>query len=227
MENNIERKKKTVDIYDARDKTEFLKNLSLKDKERLMTLNAWALKSMEYSIKDREMDNIQPKWGEIWNIDLGFNIGAEMDKVRPCIIVSYNDFNDNGKLVTAIPITSNMESKYDTQFIIDSTTVLEGTTVYGLAKAEDITNKSKARMGEKLGELNFLGKIFLIKALLKHLNLTPILNLINKCDNIGYFLNKNMDYISKNKELLTSKKIHIPKKYGKNSVLMANKNKYC
>lgn len=177
--NKIENKKKTLtmdDYYDSRDKTEFLLNLKPKDKEKLIAFSSYALKSLELTIKEesQQVRSLAPVKGEIWCFDFGFNVGSEMDKVRPCIIVSYEEFNSNSGLVTVIPITTSVsEIMYSTNFIINRESV-DGNdvSVYGVAKAEGIVTKSKSRLGKKIGKLNNKGINSLNRALCAHLGLS-------------------------------------------------------
>ena len=68
-----------------------------KDKEKIVDLEKWILKVISYDLEERMYRVQTPKQGEIWSVDLGINIGDVMNKVRPCIIVSYDEFNENSK----------------------------------------------------------------------------------------------------------------------------------
>ncbi len=45
---------------------------------------------------------------EIWNIDLNPTIGHEINKTRPCVIVSPDEANKNLKTVIIVPLTSTI-----------------------------------------------------------------------------------------------------------------------
>jgi mRNA interferase MazF len=69
-------------------------------------IGSWLSKKMEYhrisnhnSVKRKQVNQ-----GEIWDCDLGFNIGEEKNKKRPVVVVSNNSANRTGKIVVA-PIT--------------------------------------------------------------------------------------------------------------------------
>lgn len=51
---------------------------------------------------------MQVNKGEIWNCDLGFNVGAEKNKNRRVIVLSNNRVNRTGKVLVA-PITDAMD----------------------------------------------------------------------------------------------------------------------
>lgn len=176
INNHIGSKKKSLnldDYYDSRNKTEFLSNLDTENQKKLIAFNSYALKSLELTIKEdsEQVSSLAPLKGEIWCLDFGLNVGRETSKIRPCIIVSYEQFNANSGLVTVIPITTSVSDILrHTQFIVDKNCV-EGndTQVHGCAKAEGITTKSKSRLGKKIGKLNDKGIVLLNNALCAHL----------------------------------------------------------
>lgn len=51
-------------------------------------------KSTSLSIIKKELN-----YGEVWNCDLGFNIGQEKNKKRPVLILSNNKINRSGKVL--------------------------------------------------------------------------------------------------------------------------------
>ncbi|MBA3722356.1 MAG: type II toxin-antitoxin system PemK/MazF family toxin [Parachlamydiaceae bacterium] len=53
-----------------------------------------------------------PKRGEIYWIQLDPTIGTEIQKTRPCLILSNNSQNKKGIRVIAAPITSNVKNIY-------------------------------------------------------------------------------------------------------------------
>ena len=48
----------------------------------------------------------KPKRGEIWRVKLSGVVGSEMDKTRPCVIVSPDEINDRLNTVIIAPLTS-------------------------------------------------------------------------------------------------------------------------
>ena len=52
------------------------------------------MNSLTNSVKKRTI-NV----GEIWNCDLGFNIGDEKNKKRPVLVISNNRINQSGKVI--------------------------------------------------------------------------------------------------------------------------------
>lgn len=142
-----------------------------KDKEKIVELEKWAYKIISYDIEERMYKQQVPKQGEIWAVDLGINVGDVMNKVRPCIIVSYDDFNENSNCTTVIPIT-HAEYNFKTQFILDESKLeLSENMVSGTVKAEQIRTVSKAQLGYKIATLNTNGLTEMKNALKNHLNL--------------------------------------------------------
>lgn len=54
--------------------------------------------------------NFVPQYGEIYDIDLGINIWSELQKTRPCIVISNYTFN-KWDTISVIPVTSLKEYK--------------------------------------------------------------------------------------------------------------------
>ena len=46
------------------------------------------------------------KRGEIWLVNLDPTVGSEIQKTRPCVIVSPAELNDNLRTVIVVPMTS-------------------------------------------------------------------------------------------------------------------------
>lgn len=160
------------EYWDNKDRKKILLNLTEDDKFKLMQLDSWAYKAFELTILERIEYRQAPLRGEIWSMDLGINVGDEMDKVRPCIIVSYDSFNEKAKLCTVVPITHS-DCTHQTQFTVDENIIdYSESIINGTAKAEQIVTKSKARLGRKIGKLNEKGLALLNKAILVHLGLS-------------------------------------------------------
>lgn len=142
-----------------------------KDKEKIVDLEKWAFKIISYDIEERMYHQATPKQGEIWAVDLGINVGDVMNKVRPCIIVSYDEFNENSNCTTVIPIT-HADFNFKTQFILDESKLKPSeNSVSGTVKAEQIRTVSKAQLGYKIAELNEDGLESMKIALKNHLGI--------------------------------------------------------
>lgn len=139
-------------IFELNNKFNFISHVEQTDSERFKEIITWAGEMMEYTIKERFI-NIQPKRGEIWIVDLGQNVGSEMNKVRPAIILSNDKINALTTLVTIVPI-SNRQVMHNTQYELKSEdfTHLES-SITGTVVTEQIKSLSKARLFKKIGEL--------------------------------------------------------------------------
>lgn len=181
------------DLFDAKNKTDIFLNISDSDKEKLIKFNSWAIKGLEYSILERlNKKNIRVNQGDIWSVDLGENVGAEMNETRPCIAISCNEF-DSSSLVTVIPITNN-NSNFPTNVSIKDLgmdNILSGT-----AKAEQVKTISKARLGKKISSLDKDGVLLIQEALMKHLGFS------NEMTSIFKMLSNNPELQSKVLDLL-------------------------
>jgi mRNA interferase MazF len=87
--------------------------------------------------------------GEVWWVNFDPSIGGEIRKRRPAVIVSNDAANANLNRLQVIPLTSNIERVYPSEALI----TLNGRQ--GKAMADQLTTVSKARLGDKLGELSF------------------------------------------------------------------------
>lgn len=177
FENEVEKKNLNMrEYWSSKEKKEIFLNMKDEDKEKLIQLDAWSYRALELTIIERNLKQQYPVRGDIWSIDLGVNVGDEMDKIRPCIIVSYDTFNGKSKLCTIIPIT-HTECSHRTHFEVNEDCLdFCESNITGTAKAEQITTKSKARLGRKIGRLNEKGMEMLNISLLNHLGMDFLVN---------------------------------------------------
>jgi len=47
---------------------------------------------------------------EVWNIELNPTLGHEMNKIRPCVVISPDEANKFLKTVIVIPLTSTIRN---------------------------------------------------------------------------------------------------------------------
>lgn len=157
---------------------EIFLNINERDTERFRRKYESIPKEMEMTIQERTKGRFPVEFGDIWFVNLGVNVGSEMDKVRPVIIASGNGhFNTFSSLITVIPVTKS-DCKYSSQFTVDGNNFVmkedafEGDKpVRGVAKAEQIRSVSKGRFLYKMGHLNKKGLAQLRLALKNHMEL--------------------------------------------------------
>ena len=119
-------------------------------------LREWLEKALYYSKKEHST-NIVPKPLELYTADLGENIGSEMNGVRPFLVLTSTNYNDNSGTVTGIPC-SNKEFATKGQVLITKEILKEG-KVSGVIKTEMLTTISKGRLGKYIGRLNERGSV--------------------------------------------------------------------
>lgn len=139
------------EYMDAKSKTDFLLNVETEDKKKLISLLNWSNRALELSVLERiEKRFIKAKKGEVWSVDLGDNVGTEINNVRPCIIVK--DSMENFPLVTLCPVTNNSHIFLPSQIAVNDLG-LEG-ILTGTTKTEQIRTVSKGRLGKKICDLS-------------------------------------------------------------------------
>jgi len=84
---------------------------------------------------------------EVWNIELNPTKGSEINKVRPCLVVSPNEANKFLNTVVIIPMTSTIKP-YPTRLNCD----FKGKN--GQLVIDQIRSVDKSRLIEKLGIMN-------------------------------------------------------------------------
>lgn len=158
------------EIYETSEKINLYLNVKPEDSKLFEDIYVGALKNMEYTLKERTA-NVFPKRGEIWTIDLGYNAGSEMNKVRPFLILSENDYNKRSNCVSGFPI-SHCPEEFETQLeLTDEIIDFKKDEIEGTIICEQITTKTKARLGKFIGKLNEEGIKKVEKCHLHHLGI--------------------------------------------------------
>lgn len=83
---------------------------------------------------------------EIYTLDLDPTVGSEMKKIRPCVIISPDEMNDNLNNVIIAPMTSIIK-KYPTRVKVD----FEGKK--GAIVLDQIRTVDKSRIIKNMGKL--------------------------------------------------------------------------
>jgi len=60
-----------------------------------------------------------PRRGDVFWVNLDPVVGSEIRKTRPAVVVSYDSCNRFGARVVVLPITSNVDSLYPGEAMID------------------------------------------------------------------------------------------------------------
>jgi len=106
----------------------------------------------------------------IYWVNLSPTIGKEIEKTRPCLVLSSNIYNNNSGLVTVVPltstklhkITSTQVSVYKTDGCVDNDSKI---------KADQIRTLDLSRFNNEIGKLPNDKYEQVKKIIKKHLNL--------------------------------------------------------
>lgn len=100
---------------------------------------------------------------QIFWVDLDPTIGAEMQKKRPCLIVSPDEINDYLRTVVVVPLTSTAR-ELPTRILIRATPQ-SGLRNSSYAVLDQIKTIDKSRLSGKIGEISESEKIDVSEAL--------------------------------------------------------------
>lgn len=84
----------------------------------------------------------------VYWVDLNPTKGAEINKIRPCVVISPSEMNDHLRTVIIAPMTSRGREGYPTRIKV---TIAD---VSGWAVIDQIRAIDKTRLCEKIGVLN-------------------------------------------------------------------------
>jgi len=92
------------------------------------------------------MDLVDMKTGDIWLVQLDPTLGSEIQKTRPCVVISPNDMNEYLRTVLVVPMTTGSRPA---AFRIPVT--FQGKT--GLIMLDQIRALDRVRLVKRLGAL--------------------------------------------------------------------------
>ncbi|OOX88702.1 growth inhibitor PemK [Campylobacter coli] len=93
------------------------------------------------------------KYGELWIADFEPQVGEEITKKRPALILSNNLFNSNQKLVFVVPLTTWQDKFYKgIWFLKIDKNATNNLNVDSAINCSQIKSFSKDRLIEKIGE---------------------------------------------------------------------------
>lgn len=103
------------------------------------------------------------KKNEIYGVDLDPTIGAEMNKLRPCVIISPDEMNKYLKTVIVAPLTSTNRA-LPTRVLIKATAT-SGLKNDSYAALDQIKTIDKSRLLNHIGEISEEEKRLVAEAL--------------------------------------------------------------
>lgn len=125
------------------------------DKDRIKNLVDWvANKGIDLILNEKIKKDLVVKQKEIWTCDFGYNIGSEMNKTRPVVILQSNAINKNSNTIVVAPITSRIAFLPSHVKISNKNLEYVEENVEGIIMLEQIKTISKARLGRRIGKIN-------------------------------------------------------------------------
>lgn len=95
------------------------------------------------------------KYGELWITDFEPQVGEEITKRRPALIVSNTQFNQSQKLVFVVPLTTWQHRFYKgIWFLKIDKSVTNGLEVDSAINCSQLKSFSKDRLIKKIGEVD-------------------------------------------------------------------------
>ncbi|EAH8900069.1 type II toxin-antitoxin system PemK/MazF family toxin [Campylobacter coli] len=95
------------------------------------------------------------KYGELWIADFEPQVGEEITKKRPALILSNNLFNSNQKLVFVVPLTTWQDKFYKgIWFLKIDKNATNNLNVDSAINCSQIKSFSKDKLIEKIGEVD-------------------------------------------------------------------------
>lgn len=161
-------------LYNLNEKFNIFMNIEQEDKQRFKEIIAWAGEMMEMTVKEKYSRSIQPIRGEIWTCQFGQNVGSEVNKVRPALVISDDLGNCKSPTVLVIPITSREARQITHVEILESDLAFVENVIKGTITTEGIRNVSKARLGRKIGKVTNSCLLKVEDSLKKALGFSPI-----------------------------------------------------
>jgi mRNA interferase MazF len=107
--------------------------------------------------------------GEIYWVDCGETVGAEIRKTRPAVVVSNDRHNANMAMVTVVPLSSGKRAPRYDEVAVPAGLIGDGRRAK--LKTHQIRAVDKSRLGRKFGELPAVLRPALDASLRIHLGL--------------------------------------------------------
>ena len=140
-------------IYQLNEKLNIILNVDDQDKKRFRQIIDWAGTQFDLSVKEKYFKQTHVRRGEVWTVNLGENVGSELSKVRPCIVVQNNIGNSKSPTTIVVPISSKQSRQPTHVELNDLDFEYVENSIQGTVIAEQIRIVSKARIGRRIAVL--------------------------------------------------------------------------
>lgn len=145
-------------VFELNNLVKLVNGINENNKKRLTEMVEFTKKAFEMTIEEQNGHLRKPAQGDIWTVDLGENVGSEMNKIRPCVILQNNDLNLKLNTTFIIPISNrNNTSRHSVKIRSSILRPKMSEKIKGSIVAEQMRVISVSRLGKKIGELNKYG----------------------------------------------------------------------
>lgn len=145
------------EVYNLNKEVDILLSVEDHHKTRIPKLVNWAEEAIRLTIKESKMvEAVKPKRGEIYMVHLGENVGCEICKKRPFLVIQSDQQNEKSPLILGVPITSSLKKEHPTHVPLQGSMIKENYAnfnEFGTIITEQMRSVSKARFQKKLARL--------------------------------------------------------------------------
>ncbi|MFF2531418.1 type II toxin-antitoxin system PemK/MazF family toxin [Brevibacillus sp. NPDC058079] len=113
-------------------------------------------------MKENKKRKITPYRGQVWTCDFGQNVGGEINGIRPCLVIQYNDANRLSRNTIVLPLDTSNDYPGAIYVPLEEGDVISlGGYLKGYVIVDQVQVISKARLGRRIAKLsdNAMNKI--------------------------------------------------------------------
>ena len=126
-------------------------------RKKLQLLQQWFERKKELAQQffRRDREKFYPRKGEIYLVEMGVNLGHEVDKQRPAIVFQSDRLRSHAKFLV-LPLTSKVKSSYNSKLFVHlrSRDLLEGSL-----KTKSVILVDQMRVVSDIRLIRYIGKV--------------------------------------------------------------------
>lgn len=143
------------EFYKMMDEVEVYSEMTDSDKSKLPVLMESMLRFFKLTVMEKTRKELQPQRGDIWTVDLLENVGSELNKIRPCLVVQNDTGNKFAPTTIIVPI-STKDARQPTQYqLSDDDFYFNESVTVGVLACEQVRVVSKARLVKKVAKIKY------------------------------------------------------------------------